>query len=85
MNKKLRRTCKVVVLLMFLAKHEKVMSRGRACSMEKQTVARSGFSSFVAQCPAWRNHCWQYKAVPILNDCARKMLKTCSLECQKVL
>ena len=48
MNKKLRRTCKVVVLLMFLAKQEKVMSRGRACSMEKQTVARSGFSSFVA-------------------------------------
>ena len=52
MNKKLRRTCKVVVLLMFLAKQEKVMSRGRACSMEKQTVARSGFASFVAQRPA---------------------------------
>ena len=66
MNKKLRRTCKVVVLLMFLAKHEKVMSRGRACSMEKQTVACSGFSSFVAQRPAWRNHCWQDKAVPIV-------------------
>ena len=61
------------------------MSRGRACSMEKQTVASSGFSSFVAQRPAWRNHYWQDKVVPILNDCARKMLKTCSLECQKVL
>ena len=48
MNKKMRRTCKVVVLLMFLAKQEKVMSRGRARSMEKQAVARSGFSSFVA-------------------------------------
>ena len=48
MNKKLRRKCKVVVLLMFLAKQEKVVSRGRACPMEKQTVARSGFSSFVA-------------------------------------
>ena len=66
MNKKLRRTCKVAVLLIFLAKQEKVMSRGRACSMEKQTVARSGFSSFVAQRPAWRNHCSQGKAVPIV-------------------
>ena len=67
MNKKLRRTCKVVVLLIFLAKQEKVMSRERACSMEKQTVASSsGFSSFVAQRPAWRNHCWQDKAVPIV-------------------
>ena len=66
MNRKLRRTYKVVVLLMFLATQEKVMSRGRACPMEKQTVARSGFSSFVAQCPAWRNHYSQGKAVPIV-------------------
>ena len=66
MNKKLRRTCKVAVLLIFLAKQEKVMSRGRACSMEKQTVASSGFSSFVAQRPARRNHCSQGKAVPIV-------------------
>ena len=66
MNKKLLSTCKVVVLLMFLAKQKKVMSRGRACSMEKQTVARSGFSSFVAQRPAWRNHCSEGKAVPIV-------------------
>ena len=42
--------------LMFPAKQEQVMSfdvltntsRGHACSMEKQTVSRSGFSSFVA-------------------------------------
>ena len=66
MKKKLLSTCKVVVLLMFLAKQEKVMSRGRACSMEKQTVVSSGFSSFVALRPAWRNYYWQDKAVPIV-------------------
>ena len=66
MNKRLRRTCKVVALLMFLAKQEKLMSSGRACPMEKQTVAHSDFSSFVAQRPAWRNYCWQDKAVSIV-------------------
>ena len=34
--------------------------------MEKQTVAHSGFSSFVAQRPAWRNYCWQDNAVSIV-------------------
>lgn len=43
---------KLFSLLMFLAKQEKVLSRGRACPMEKQTVASSGhdhFSPFVSQ------------------------------------